>query len=108
MTAVLAPKAYTSPRLWMLDDLEKCGVETLVKTKVVKIAENGVWVENVEGEVSFIEADSVIIAAGTKAKAAEREMFKDVAFDVINIGDCAQAANIAHATETAYNAALMI
>ena len=56
----------------------------------------------------FLEADTVIIAAGTKPLAEERDKFIDCAFDVINVGDCVNASSIVHAVHTGFNAGLTL
>ena len=55
-----------------------------------------------------VYADTVIIAVGTKPLAAERDQFKDVAFDVISVGDCVCASSIVHATHTGFDAGLTL
>ena len=88
--------------------MEKEQVISHLNTKVISIADDGVTVENVHGERAFIQADSIIISVGTRAKAELRDSFKDVAFDVINVGDCLKASDIVHAVETGYDAGLTL
>ena len=65
------------------------------------------WVENADGR-QFIEADTVIISVGTKPLVKERDQFKDVAFDVICVGDCVKASSIVHAVHTGFDAGLTL
>lgn len=51
-----------------------------------------------------LEADTVIIAVGTKSLVEERDKFIDTAFDVINVGDCVKASSIVHAVHTGFDA----
>ena len=79
----------------------------MVNTTCQEITDKGVWVENADGR-QFIEADTVIIAVGTKPLVKEREKFKDVAFDVICVGDCVEASSIVHAVHTGFDAGLTL
>ena len=108
MTHFLCGNEELTLRLSTLQFMEKNQVVTLLDTKVTKIEENGVYIEDENGNCSLVEADSVIISTGTKAKATERDQFIDVAFDVINIGDCKRASDIAHAVESGYDAGLIL
>lgn len=108
MTHFLCGNEELTLRLSTLQFMEKNQVETLLDTKVTKIEKNGVYIEDENGNSSFVEADSIIISTGTKAKATERDQFVDVAFDVINIGDCKKASDIAHAVESGYDAGLIL
>ncbi len=38
----------------------------------------------------------------------ERNQFTDVAYDVINVGDCVKASNIVHAVESGYDAGIIL
>lgn len=108
MTHFLCGNEELTLRLSTLQFMEKNQVTTLLDTKVTKIEDNGIYIEDENGNCSFVEADSIIISTGTKAKAAERDQFIDVAFDVINIGDCKHASDIAHAVESGYDAGLIL
>ncbi len=101
----LAGNAQLTPRMSILEHMEKEQVISHLNTKVISIADDGVTVENVHGERAFIQADSIIISVGTRAKAELRDSFKDVAFDV---GDCLKASDIVHAVETGYDAGLTL
>ncbi|MFZ7103939.1 MAG: FAD-dependent oxidoreductase [Peptococcaceae bacterium] len=107
MTPFLAGNAELTERMSILQFMEKEHVATYLHTQATKITDEGVWTKSAEGE-SLLEADSVIICIGTKALAAERDRFRDVAFDVINIGDCKKASNLQHAIETGFDAGYII
>lgn len=107
MTPYLAGNAELTQRMSILEFMEKEHVKTYLNTQATKITEEGVWIKNEEGE-SLLEVDSVIISVGTKALAKERDTFRDVAFDVINIGDCKKASNLQHAIETGFDAGYII
>ena len=103
----IAPKAQLTERISYLEVMEQEKVVTMVDTACVEITDKGAYVENGEGR-QFIEADTVIICVGTKPLAEERDKFIDVAFDVINVGDCVKASSIVHAVHTGYDAGLTI
>ncbi|MDO4280250.1 MAG: NAD(P)/FAD-dependent oxidoreductase [Peptococcaceae bacterium] len=103
MGEYIAPKAQLTERISYLEWLEQEKVITKTGTRCVDIKENGAYVEDADGKY-FIEADTVIICVGTKPLVAERDQFKDVAFDVIEVGDCVKASSIVHAVHTGFDA----
>ena len=108
MSHFLAGNTELTLRMSILQFMEKNYVQTMIDTKVVAVEDNGIYVEEENGVRSFIEADTVIICAGTRAKVQERDQFVDVAFDVINVGDCEKASDIAHAVESGYDAGAIL
>ena len=107
MTEHIAAKAQLTERTDYLTWLEKSGVKTLTGTTCTEITDRGVRVKNADGE-QFLDADTVIIAVGTKPLVKERDQFIDTAFDVISVGDCVQASSIVHATHTGFDAGLTL
>ena len=107
MAEHIAAKAQLTERTDYLTWLDKTGVKTMINTTCTEITDKGVRVKNADGE-QFLDADTVIIAVGTKPLAAERDQFKDVAFDVISVGDCVCASSIVHATHTGFDAGLTL
>ena len=79
----------------------------MVNARCTEITDKGATVETPEGS-QFLEADTVIIAVGTKSLVAERDKFIDTAFDVINVGDCVEASSIVHAVHTGFDAGLTL
>ena len=108
MTHFLAGNTELTLRVSIMQFMGKNDVKTYIDTKVVEIEDNGIYVEDENGVRSFIEADSVIISAGTRANVRQRDQFVDVAFDVINVGDCEKASDIAHAVESGYDAGAIL
>jgi len=107
MTEHLASKTELTERTSYMIHLKKTGVTSLTLTACTEITDKGVRVKNADGE-QFIEADTVIIAVGTKPLIAEREKFNDTAFDVISVGDCVKASSIVHAVHTGFDAGLTL
>ena len=91
----------------ILQFMEKNNVTTLLDTKATEITDEGVWVENENGR-TLLPADTVIVAVGTAPLAEERDKFRHVTYDVINIGDCKKASNMQHAIETGFDAGLIL
>lgn len=100
----IAPKAQLTERISYLEWLEQEKVQTMVDTKCVEITDKGAVIEEADGNQKLLEADTVIIAVGTKSLAEERDKFIDTAFDVINVGDCVKASSIVHAVHTGFDA----
>lgn len=100
----IAPKAQLTERISYLEWLEQEKVSTMIDTKCVEITDQGAIIEDADGNKTLLEADTVIIAVGTKSLIEERDKFIDTAFDVINVGDCVKASSIVHAVHTGFDA----
>ncbi|WP_295637857.1 FAD-dependent oxidoreductase [uncultured Mailhella sp.] len=107
LTHFQAGNAELSIRMSILQFMEKDNVTTLLDTKATEITDEGVWVENEEGR-TLLPADTVIVCVGTTPLREERDSFRNVSFDVINIGDCKKASNMQHAIETGFDAGLIL
>lgn len=107
LTHFQAGNAELCIRMSILQFMEKEHVTTLLDTRATEITDSGVHIENGEGK-SFLPADTLIIATGTTPLIEERDSFKNVSFDVINIGDCKKASNMQHAIETGFDAGLIL
>lgn len=107
MTHFQAGNAELSIRMSILQYMEKENVTTYLDTTATEITDKGVYIHN-EGGDSFLEADTVIVCVGTEPLSEERDSFKHVSFDVINIGDCKNASNMQHAIETGFDAGLIL
>lgn len=107
MSEYYAASAQLAERMDFLVFMEKNNVQLYLETKCIEIKENGIVVEDNNG-TRTISADTVIVSAGTIACSEERDQFKNVAFDVINVGDCVIASDICNATETGWNAGAIL
>ena len=107
MGEFIAAKAQLTERTAYLNAIKKYNVKTMVNARCTEITDKGATVETPEG-TQLLEADTVIIAVGTKPLAKVRDEFKDVAFDVINVGDCVEASSIVHAVHTGFDAGLTL
>lgn len=98
-----AGNAELTERMSILQWMEKEQVQTLLDTQALEILDDGVKIKCDKGE-SLLAVDSVVVCVGTRALRNVRDTFRDVAFDVINIGDCKKASNMQHAIETGFDA----
>lgn len=88
-------------------ELEKCGAQTYTNTRCVEITADGAVVEQ-DGQRKKLEADTVIIAAGVKARTDEVETFRSCADEFWVIGDCKQGRNVTAAIHEGYDAGCYI
>ena len=100
-----APDAPLRHRPLLLDELNK-GVVIHVKTQGVEITEEGLAIRDSSGNEHSLCADTVIIAAGQRARSDVAEKLADVTAYVIQIGDCVRPATITQAIQQGYHAAL--
>ena len=103
----LAPKEVLSQRIHIQDWMKMNNVVAHTETEVVRIADDGVYANTIDGE-KFFPADTVIISIGSKPLVSERDIFKDTAFEVINIGDCVKASDMVDATDSGNGAAIRL
>ncbi len=108
MSPYFAATAEIADRMSLEEHMEKNGVELLVNTRCVEVTGSGVVVRDEKGHTRDINADNVIIAAGSVPLAEERDAFAGTAFDVIAVGDCMGPANIRNATDTGWCAGNVI
>jgi len=76
-----------------------CGV------RCTGITEDGIEVEDSYGGSGLLEADTVVLAAGMRARSLDAERFRGLSLFFEPIGDCVTAKNVRGATRSAYDAA---
>ena len=103
----LAGTAQLTERLHTLRIMKDNGIQAYTNTCAKEVTEKGCIVM-CNGEEMLIEADTVVICAGMKPLADERETYSGTAFTVRNIGDCKSVGVIADAIENGYAAAITI
>ena len=74
MGEFIAAKAQLTERTAYLNAIRDYKVETMVNARCTEITDKGAQVETPEG-TKFLDADTVIIAVGTKSLEAERDRF---------------------------------
>ncbi len=107
-TEYMMGTAQFSQRIHTMEFMEKAGATCQTNTRCMEIRPDGVVLAGRDGESQFMEADTVVLAVGRKPLAALRDSFRDCAFDVINVGDCAKVENIPFAVRSGFDAALRI
>ena len=108
MTEWLAASSQISERMSIREQFELHGIDTRMETLCIGIEPCGVRARAKDGGEYLIEADNVIISAGTTSRSQARDAFANVAFDVINVGDCKKASNMQHAVETGFDAGIIL
>ncbi len=78
-----------------------------LSTRATKIRPDGVEIEGREGS-GFLEADTVIVAAGMRGLRDEAVALSQCAPEFVMLGDCASPKNIIAATQPAHTAAMLI
>ena len=108
MRPLLAPDGYFSERTHTIEFMDKNEKITYnVNTCCKEIRPDGVFAQGPEGEL-WIPADSVVLSAGMRPRAALRDSFLGTAFDVISVGDCVQAGLLYTAVRQGYDAAMTL
>ena len=107
MGEYIVAKAQLTERTAYLNAMREYKVNYLENATCTEIMDKSVRVSTPEGSRE-LEADTVIIAVGTKPLERERDRFIDTAFDVINVGDCVEASTIVHAVHTGFDAGLTL
>ena len=74
-------------KLALFQQLEECGTSFIADVNLQSVEENGVWVMDRNWKKRFIEADTVVMAAGFRARKAEADSYIGVAPDVFTVGD---------------------
>lgn len=87
--------------------LEGAGVKVHLGWHLDEITNRGVICSNKRWRRQEIDADSIVLATGLKARRGLVEKFQDLAPEVHAIGDCVEARKIYHAFEDAWRATLI-
>ena len=72
----------------ILEHLKKYRAALLTDTRLAKIEDNGIVAFNQDNLEKFIEADSVVIAIGTKPDTTLYDKIKSLGYKIYQIGDC--------------------
>ena len=107
MTNAIAQEEYSIPRQALVEHMNEyvtyyCGV------KCTAITDQGMEVADSYGNRALIEADTVVLAAGMRARSQAAEQFRGLSLFFEPIGDCVVAKNVRGATRSAYDAATRI
>lgn len=107
MTGAIAQEEYSIPRQALVEHMNEyvtyyCGV------KCTAITDQGMEVADSYGNRALIEADTVVLATGMRARSQDAEQFRGLSLFFEPIGDCVVAKNVRGATRSAYDAASRI
>ncbi len=103
----LIPDGLFTERLHTLHFLEQA-VSTHTRTKCIQITTEGAQAIDETGKEVLYAADTVVVAAGMKPRAVERDSFQGTAYDVVPVGDCVKLGNLVGATRTGYDAGIRL
>jgi 2,4-dienoyl-CoA reductase-like NADH-dependent reductase (Old Yellow Enzyme family)/thioredoxin reductase len=95
-------------RIALTERLQKTGVQVHLGWYVDEIRDKAIVCTDKKWQRHEIEADSVVLATGLRARKKLVEKFRDLAPEVYVIGDCVEARKIYHAFEDAWRAGLLI
>ena len=106
MQSEVSPDASTTGRNEILVEMARAeGLSVLTGARCQSVTATSVTYVK-EGETVTLNADSVVLCAGMKSKAAEADAFFGVAPEVMEIGDCVKARTVEWCTKEAYYAAI--
>ena len=80
---------------------------TITEAVCTEVTENGIVYEK-DGQSVVLEVDTVILAAGLRARQELAEQFRFCTIDYVPLGDCVTVGNVKGAIHTAYQAAIRI
>jgi len=99
----------TTDKLAYSEKIAKANIKIFTGQKLQEVKDNGVVIVSKNGDLTEIEADTVVIAVGfAPQKNIISEFEKNTGIEVYTIGDCVQPGKIFDAIHTAYKTALRI
>lgn len=105
----LAPDASPTHREELMRELEKePGLDIATGLRCTQVTAQTVEAVTADGEARSLPADTVILAAGMRARTSEVDELLSAALYVFPIGDCVRAATVEQAMRCAYAAALSL
>ncbi|HXY74829.1 MAG TPA: FAD-dependent oxidoreductase, partial [Dehalococcoidales bacterium] len=105
-TGGLAPEMDSELRKWLLGDLlPVLPISVIGKVMFSAITENGMVVEDREGQRRLIHGDSIVIAAGMKSENKLKEKLEGKVPELYAVGDCIKARKIMDAIAEAAHVA---
>ena len=72
----------------LISKLKENNVRIMTGCKLLKVVENGVFVMDGDGNESFTEAESVVMAIGNKPDNSLYDRIKSLGTEIYQIGDC--------------------
>ncbi len=96
-----------STKWGMMQDLGRFGIQSLANTKVVQITPEGLEVEQ-GGQIQQINADTIVVAAGSKSNIDLVSILKTMGISFDIIGDAQKVATAFDAVHSGYRAGISI
>lgn len=103
----VAREANIMHRRALMLELEK-SVEIRTRTECTAITDQGVMTADRHGERVAIACDTVVIAAGYRARSGVVDALIDTALEFSAVGDCHKPKNLLQAVRTGYDAVMAI
>ena len=104
----IAKDGEVAPNSFMLQNLDKFGVDIYTSTSVDEIAEDIVKLKTPNGEVVLNNIDSIIVAAGFRPSHEADLLLNQYTGTIITVGDAKKVKNGLHNLREAYEAGLGI
>ena len=104
----LATKVHSLIREPMLNRLKFKGATILTGVDYQEITDTGVVIRTAAGEKKLIDADTVVLAAGSTPNFELTATLKEKVDKVIPVGDCLEPRSIMEAVEEGYKAGLAV
>ena len=101
------PHVIPDYRNSLVAELERCGVECIVKSQCLAIAGDGVTIRHEDGTEETLPADTVVYALGMASNGTE-ELEAALSVPVYKIGDCKRPAKVAEAIKEGFYTAVEI
>lgn len=99
----LSPQGHKLYKISLHQQLDKhSNIVPYIEAGCQEITDKGVYIKTKDGEMKFIEADTVIIATGLRPKKEEAFSLYGLTAKTYMIGDCNRSAKVGEATEAAY------
>jgi NADPH-dependent 2,4-dienoyl-CoA reductase/sulfur reductase-like enzyme len=103
MTDTLCAKENWLYRIALRQHIEKCpNFHGMMESRVIEVREDGVMVEDKDGQQTFVKADHVLMAVGMKSKKDVAFQFYGITPNTTMIGDCRRVGHVLDCTNDAY------
>ena len=107
MSRAVAQEDYSIPRQALVEHMDQY-IDYYVGVKCTAITEEGMVVGDNYGNTALLPCDTVVLAAGMRARGEDAERFRGKSLFYERVGDCLVAKNVRGATRSAYDAASRI
>lgn len=104
----LAAETTRMARTALMDEMNKMGITQLTGLKCLRIEPKGAEVEDAQGNIRFLKADSVCYSMGMESIPHDGLVASAGNIPVFETGDCAAVGKVGDATKAAYLAAMKI